>query len=127
MGEMGKHGRKLFSHAGSDTYPCLSEPKKRLVSGSEELEKLERAARGRLVRLPAFPRSACLWGLPSKENSLRLHLSKKLQPEAVGARGVVWGTVGGITMLCSGFRGLVTCKFLLRRGSRWLAHRALLG
>lgn len=69
MGEMGERGRKVFSHAGSDTYPCLPEPKKHLVSGSEELEKLARAALGRLVHLPAFLRSACMWGLPSKENS----------------------------------------------------------
>lgn len=118
MREMGEHGRKVFSHAGSGTYPCLPEPKKSLVSGSEELEKLARAAWGRLVHLQAFPRSACLGGrLPSGENSLHLHINKKLEPEAVGARGVVWGTVGGVTLLCSGFFfGLVTCSFPLSRG-----------
>lgn len=89
VGEMGEHGRKVFSHAGSDTYPCFPEPKTRLVSGSEELEKLAGAARGRLVCLPAFPRSACLRGLPSAENALHLHLNKKLEPETV-----LWGMVG---------------------------------
>lgn len=77
MGETGECGRKVFSHAGSDTYPCLPEPKKHLVSGSKELEKLAQAALGRLVHLPAFPRSACVWGLPSKENSLHLHFKEK--------------------------------------------------
>ena len=113
---MGERGRKVFSHAGSD-FPCFPEPKKCLVSGSEELEKLARAALGRPVRLPVFPRSACPWGLPSEENSLRLHLNKKLEPEAAGAPGVVWGTVGGITVLCSGFLGV---RNLQISSSPWL-------
>lgn len=120
MGEMGERERKVFSHAGSDTYPCLPEPKKHLVSGSEELEKLARAALGRLVRLPVLPRSACPWGLPHKE-----HLNKKLEPEAVGARGVVWGVAGCIAVLCSVFGGQQPPNFLSAVTAR--AHRALLG
>lgn len=118
VGEMEEHGRKVFSHAGSDTYPCLPKPKNRLVSGSEELEKLARAAWGRSVRLPAFPRSACLWGLPSEQDSLRLHLNKKLEPEAVGKRvgwfGGRWEVSPCFALVF--FGGLITCKFLLRHG-----------
>lgn len=98
MGKMGECGRKVFRHAGSN--PHLKES---LVSGSEELEKHAGAAVGRLVLLPAFPCSGCLWGLPSQENFLHLHLNKKLEPEAVGACGVVWRMVGGVIVLCSVF------------------------
>lgn len=95
---MGECGRKVFSHAGSNP-----RPKRSLVSGSEELEKLAGAAVGWLVLLPAFPCSGCLWGLPSQENFLHLQLNKKLEPQAVGMCGVVWRVVGGVTVLCSVF------------------------
>lgn len=84
MRKMGECGRKVFSRAGSSPHP-----KKSLVSGSEELEKLAGAAVGRLVLLAVFLCFGCLWGLPSQENYLHLHLNKKLEPEAVGACGVV--------------------------------------
>lgn len=100
MGKMGECGRKVFSHAGSNPHP-----KKSLVSGSEELEKLAGAAVGRLVLLPAFPCFGCLWGLPSQGNFLHLHLNKKLKPEAVGVCGVVWRVVGGVIMLSLFCRG----------------------
>ena len=109
MGEMGERGRKVFSHAGSDTYPCFPEPKKRLVSGSEELEELARAALGRPVRLPVFPRSACPWGLPSEENSLRLHVNKKpslKQRERVGWFGGRWEVSPCSALVFLGVRNL---------------------
>lgn len=103
-GNCGRNGRvwkaagKLFSHAGSDTYSCIPEPSKDLVSGSRSWRDLHELHRS----LHCFPwlcchaPPVCRARLAQQAGCLniitRLGLNRRLKPEQREQLG--WSQVG---------------------------------